>query len=270
MTLAHDILASTNAIRRAAPDFEPTIGIVLGSGWDGIAEQVQEPIDVAYHQLPAFPVLGVAGHTGSVRLGQLAGRPVALLRGRKHAYETGDAGAMKGAVRTLAALGVRTMVLTNAAGSLASRMRPGALMLITDHLNMAQRTPLHDEEGTERFVDMANAYDAELRERAMAAAAQVGIGLHQGVYAWMLGPQFETPTEVRMLQTLGAHAVGMSTVPETILARHAGLKVLGLSMITNMGCGLDAEALSHAHTLSTAAAAADVAGRLLQALLPAL
>ena len=270
MSLSDDITTSAATIRRLAPNCRPQLAIVLGSGWDGIAAHVEQPIDIPYTALPAFPALGVAGHAGALRLGRLAGVEVALLRGRKHVYESGDAAAMKGSVRTLAALGIRTLVLTNAAGSLASRMRPGALMLISDHLNLVQRTPLHDEPGADRFVDMADAYDSALRERSLAAAQAGGIGLHQGVYAWMLGPQFETPAEIRMLQMLGAQAVGMSTVPETILARHAGLKVLGLSMITNMGCGMEAEALSHAHTLATAAATADLAARLLTALVPVL
>jgi len=270
MTLVHDIHASVNAVHRAAPGRVPGIAIVLGSGWDVVAEQVASPVDVPYHHLPAFPVLGVAGHAGTLRLGQLAGCEVALLRGRKHTYESGDAGAMKGAIRTLAGLGCHTLVLTNAAGSLSAGMRPGSLMLISDHLNIVQRTPLHDEPGADRFVDMANAYDASLRERALQAAAAAGIALHQGTYAWVLGPQFETPAEIRMLQSFGAQAVGMSTVPETILARHAGLKVLGLSMLTNMGCGMEVQGLSHAHTLHTAASTAETASRLLAAVLPAL
>jgi purine-nucleoside phosphorylase len=203
-------------------------------------------------------------------VGRLAGREVALLRGRKHAYESGDASAMKGAIRSLAALGCHTLVLTNAAGSLVPAMRPGSLMLINDHLNIVQRTPLHDEPGADRFVDMSNAYDAGLRAKARQAAAAAGIPLAEGTYAWVLGPQFETPGEIRMLQLLGAQAVGMSTVPETILARHAGLKVLGLSMLTNMGAGMEAETLSHAHTLHTASNSADAAARLLQAVVAAI
>jgi purine-nucleoside phosphorylase len=177
---------------------------------------------------------------------------------------------MKGALRTLAALGCRVMLLTNAAGSLDARMQPGSLMLIADHLNLVQRTPLLGEPGTDRFVDMADAYDSGLRAQAHAAAAAAGIALHEGEYAWVLGPQFETPAEIRMLQRLGAQAVGMSTVPETILARHAGMKVLALALLTNMGCGMAAQALSHAHTLETARASAEAAARLLQAVIAAL
>jgi purine-nucleoside phosphorylase len=260
------IAASAATITARCGQLRPTLGIVLGSGWDGIAEVVDSPIDIPYGDLPAFPVLDVQGHAGSLRLGTIGTRPVALLRGRKHTYEHGDPAAMKGAIRTLAAIGCGTLLLTNAAGSLDMTMRPGELMLIADHLNVVQRTPLHGDSGSERFVDMADAYDAVLRNRALAIAAGEQITLHSGTYAWVLGPQFETPAEIRMLQLLGAQAVGMSTVPETILARHAGLRVLAISMLTNMGCGLEAQALSHAHTLTTAKAGATQATLLLRAL----
>jgi purine-nucleoside phosphorylase len=261
---------AASAARIQASGRRPALAVVLGSGWGGIADAVEEAIDIDYAELPAFPRLSVAGHTGALRLGRIAGRDVALLRGRKHVYESGDAAAMKGAIRTLAAIGCGTLVLTNAAGSLEPAMRPGSLMLINDHLNVVQRTPLHDEPGNERFVNMADAYDPGLRAQARAAAVAAGMPLHEGVYAWVLGPQFETPAEIRWLQRIGAQAVGMSTVPETILARHAGLKVLGISMLTNMGCGMEAEVLSHAHTLHTASATEAVAARLLQAVIPAL
>ena len=264
------IAASVARIQAAVPGLAPRLGIVLGSGWDGVAGLVDGAVDIAYAELPAFPVLGVAGHAGSLRLGSIGGVAVALLRGRKHAYETGDAGAMKGAIRTLAALGCSAVLLTNAAGSLVPLMPPGSLMLISDHLNLVQRTPLHDEPGASRFIDMSSAYDPALRDQAAAAAEAAGVALHEGIYAWVLGPQFETPAEIRMLQLLGAQAVGMSTVPETILARHAGLRVLGLAMLTNLGAGMAAETLSHAHTLHTAQATAATATRLLAAIVPAL
>ena len=257
-------------LRQAAPGPAPRLALVLGSGWDAIADLVTDTLDIPYAELTAVPLLGVAGHAGSLRLGRIAGREVALLRGRQHAYETGDAAAMKGAIRTLAAWGVGTLLLTNAAGSLAAEMPAGSLMLISDHLNIVQRTPLLGEPGSRRFVDMAKAYDSGLRAQATAAAAEAGIELHEGVYAWVLGPQFETPAEIRMLRGLGAQAVGMSTVPETILARHAGLRVLGLAMLTNMGAGLADEKLSHAHTLATAQACAGQACRLLAAVVPAI
>ena len=264
------IARSVERIHTLAPGHAPRLAIVLGSGWDGIADLVTAAVDIPYADLPAFPVLGVAGHAGSLRLGLIGNKPVVLLRGRKHAYETGDAAGMKGAIRTLGAIGCSTVLLTNAAGSLEPHMPPGSLMLICDHLNITQRTPLHDEPGASRFIDMGKAYDATLRDQAAAAAAEAGIELHEGIYAWVLGPQFETPAEIRMLRLLGAQAVGMSTVPETILARHAGLKVLGLSMLTNMGAGMASETLSHAHTLQTAKTTAALAARLLAAVVPAL
>ena len=248
----------------------PAIALVLGSGWHGVADRVQDAVDVAYRDLPAFPAVGVAGHAGTLRLGRIGGVEVAVLSGRQHTYETGQADAMKGAIRTLAALGVRVLLTTNAAGSLDTSMRPGSLMVLCDHLNMTQRTPLHGEAGVDRFVDLRDAYDPALRAVARGVAAECDVTLHEGVYAWMLGPQFETPAEIRMLRLLGAHAVGMSTVPETILARHAGLRVLALSMFTNLGCGLEDEALSHGHTLAVAQQGAATALRFIEALLPAL
>ena len=248
----------------------PTVAAVLGSGWDRIAELVEDARDLPYAELPAFPRPSVAGHAGVLRAGRVAGRPVWLLRGRRHAYEDGDAAAMKGAIRTLAAAGVRTLVLTNAAGSLHRSLAPGSLMLLADHLNLVQRTPLLGEPGDARFVSMGDAYCPALREQARRVAARLDLALPEGVYAWMLGPQFETPAEIRMLRVLGADAVGMSTVPETILARHAGLSVLALSMITNLAAGLSGEPLSHAHTLAVARDGADAAARLLARLLPEL
>jgi purine-nucleoside phosphorylase len=258
----------------------PAVAVVAGSGWDALAPLLEDPQDIAYAELPAFPRPGVHGHAALLRLGRLTAAdgtalPLALLRGRAHAYEHGDTAAMKGAIRTLAAAGCRTLVLTNAAGSLDPALPPGRLMLLADHLNLVQRTPLHvvpadDPPGLDRFVSLVDAYDPALRALARAAAAEAGLPLREGVYAWMLGPQFETPAEIRMLQRLGADAVGMSTVPETILARQCGLRVLGLSMITNLGAGLDAQALSHAHTLAQAQAGAADALRLLRALLPRL
>jgi purine-nucleoside phosphorylase len=235
-----------------------------------LAERVQAAVDVPYAELPAFPRLGVGGHAGLVRLGRIGAQPVAVLAGRKHAYETGEADGMKGAIRTLAAIGVQLLVQTNAAGSLDERMRPGELMLISDHLNLVQRSPLFNESGDKRFVDLCAAYDAGLRDQALRIAQSRGATLHQGVYAWAMGPQFETPAEIRMMRLMGAQAVGMSTVPETILARHAGLRVLALSMLTNMAAGMEVQTLSHAHTLATAQAASERAVAVLEALIAGL
>jgi purine-nucleoside phosphorylase len=211
----------------------------------------------------------VAGHAGELWLGRLGAAEVAVLAGRKHTYETGAADAMKGALQTLQALGCRTLVQTNAAGSLDTAMAAGSLMLVADHLNLPQRSPLVGEAGNQRFVGMAEAYDPALRAIARRAADAIGQTLHEGVYAWVLGPQFETPAEIRMLRTLGADAVGMSTVPETILARWLGLKVLAISLVTNLAAGLSDERLSHAHTLAQAQAAGERAGALLAAVVQA-
>ncbi len=261
---------SAALIRSRLAGRSPQIAVLLGSGWGALAHGVQDPVTIAYADLPAFPRPGVEGHAGWLLLGRIGSRDVAVLSGRQHTYENGDAAAMKGALRTLARLGMRVLVQTNAAGSLDARMRPGELMLIADHLNLVQRTPLLHEQGAQRFVDLRDAYDPALRAAAQRVAAARGVALHEGVYAWMLGPQFETPAEIRMLQQLGAHAVGMSTVPETIVARQQGLRVLALSLFTNMGCGLDGEVLSHAHTLAAAQAAGAHAVPFLEALLGAL
>jgi purine-nucleoside phosphorylase len=266
MTLDAAIEASRAILAERLGARRPGTAILLGSGWGAVADQVQDAVDVPYAELPAFPRLGVGGHAGLLRAGTFGGRAVLVLAGRKHAYETGEADGMKGAVRTLAALGVKRLVQTNAAGSCDDRMRPGDLMAISDHLNLSQRSPLFGEPSDSRFVDMSDAYSASLRAGAQDAARAEGITLHEGVYAWFLGPQFETPAEIRMARTLGAQAVGMSTVPETILARHAGLQVLALSLLTNMAAGMDSQQLSHAHTLATAKAGEAQALRLMQAL----
>ena len=260
------VARSVDVLRQRTGGRVPTVAVLLGSGWGKAADAVCEPVDVPYRDLPAFPVLGIAGHAGVLRAGRLGGCDAWVLSGRKHAYEAGDAGAMKGVMRTLAACGVRTLVQTNAAGSLDPAMPPGSLMLLSDHLNLVQHSPLFGERGDARFVSMVDAYDPALRSAASAVAQDLGQPLSEGVYAWVMGPQFETPAEIRMLRVLGARAVGMSTVPETILARHLGLRVAALSMITNMAAGLSDEALSHAHTLHTAAAGADRAARYLEAL----
>jgi purine-nucleoside phosphorylase len=253
-----------------APGRAPRIAVVLGSGWNTVAERVTDALDIAYAELPGFPAVGVAGHGGTLRIGRLGGAEVALMIGRAHTYEHGRADAMAGAVRGLAAWGVTTLVVTNAAGSLDAAMPPGALMLIADHLNLPQRSPLVGEAGSGRFVDLRDAYAPALRAKAQAVGRAMGVTLHEGVYAWQLGPQFETPAEIRMLKLLGANAVGMSTVPEVILARHAKLSVLGLSMITNLAAGLDALPLSHEQTLAVATGSAATAADLLEALIPSL
>jgi purine-nucleoside phosphorylase len=261
---------SADLLRRRLGQRRPKVAVLLGSGWQPLLDAVHDTVELPYAELEAFPRPTVGGHAGVLRAGRVGAVEVLVLAGRQHAYETGRADGMKGAIRTLAALGVQVLVQTNAAGSLEPAMRPGAPMLISDHLNLVQRSPLFDESGDRRFVDMSDAYDPALRRIARAAAQAAGMTLREGVYAWVMGPQFETAAEIRMLRTLGAQAVGMSTVPETILARHAGLRVLALSMITNMAAGMEEEELSHARTLGTAAGAAVRAVPLLVAMIQAL
>jgi len=258
------------AARLLAGGRRPKVAVLLGSGWALLAQRLRDPLRLPYAELPGFPEAGVEGHAGELVLGRIGAHEVAVLSGRRHAYEGGDAAAMKGAIAALAACGVRVLVQTNAAGSLDATMRPGELMLVADHLNLVQLSPLVGETGSGRFVDMRDAYDPALRAQARTAALALGATLHEGIYAWVLGPQFETPAEIRMLQRLGAQAVGMSTVPETILARHAGLRVMAVSMFTNMGCGLQSQPLSHANTLGVAQAAAPAAVPLLEAMIAAL
>ena len=240
------------ALRARAAAAKPRIAVVLGSGWGALTERIADPVRIAYADLPGFPHAGVSGHSGELWLGRLGKNEVAVMSGRKHAYEEGDAKAMQVPLQTLNAFGCRVLVQTNASGSCDPRMGAGSLMLIADHINMPQRSPLIGESGSERFVDMVDAYDPALRATARAVAQRNQVELHEGVYMWILGPQFETPAEIRMFRQLGADAVGMSTVPETIIARRAGMKVLALSLITNMAAGLSTESLSHAHTLEQA------------------
>jgi purine-nucleoside phosphorylase len=271
MSLDDLVATSAATLRQRLGTRQPRIAVLLGSGWGPLADEVQDAVSVPYTELPAFPVLAIGGHAGVLKAGRLGMQEVIVLAGRKHTYETGEADGMKGVIRTLAALGVKVLVQTNAAGSLDTAMPPGTVMLIEDHLNVVQRSPLVGEKGDGRFVDMGAAYCPTLRVQAQAAAvAATGQALPRGVYAWVLGPQFETPAEIRMLQAFGAQAVGMSTVPETILARHAGLRVLALSMMTNMAAGLSAETLSHGHTMATAQAASAAAVRLLVAVVQGL
>ena len=246
-----------------APGFAPRVAVVLGSGWGGLTGHVQSPIRIPYADLQGFPAAGVAGHGGELLLGHIGEQPVAVMSGRKHGYETGAVDGMKLPLQVLHSMGCRVLVQTNAAGSLRADLPPLSLMAISDHINLPQRSPLVGESGSDRFVSMVDAYDPQLLAHALARAAEQGWQLHTGVYAWAFGPQFETPAEIRMLVRLGADAVGMSTVPETILARYLGLRVLALSLMTNMGAGMSQERLSHSHTLSQAAAASQNASALL-------
>jgi purine-nucleoside phosphorylase len=261
MTTAVDQCA--DLIRARLRDFAPRVGIVLGSGLGSYADEIEAAATLSYEELPGFPAPGVAGHRGKLILGRIAGTPVALLAGRAHYYEHGRADVMKVPVRTLAELGCETLILTNSAGSLRPEIGPGSVMLITDHINFTGQSPLFGETGNDRFVDMTEAYDHPSGRRLADIAAAIGVQLYTGVYIWFCGPSFETPAEIRAAAKLGADAVGMSTVPEVILARHAGMKVVALSIITNFAAGMSEEKLSHAHTMENARLAADAVRRLL-------
>jgi purine-nucleoside phosphorylase len=226
----------------------PTTALVLGSGLGSLADEVEEAIRIPYADLPGFPHGGVSGHAGELVSGKLSGKPILMLAGRVHYYEQGDAAAMRPALEVLAALGVTTLLLTNAAGSLRPEMPPGSVMLIEDHINFSGANPLIGEPSDRRFVGMTGAYDGALRSALAQAAERAGIALHRGVYMWLSGPSFETPAEIRMARVLGADAVGMSTVPEVILARFLGLRVAACSVITNLAAGMTGAELSHQET----------------------
>jgi purine-nucleoside phosphorylase len=259
--------AAADVIGARAGGLVPRAGVVLGSGLGPLADDVAEPVVIPYAELPGFPEAGVVGHAGRLVLGRVGEAPVALMQGRAHLYEHGRPDGMKVAVRTLAEIGCRTLVLTNAAGSLDPELGPGSVMLVSDHIGLTGVSPLFGDSGTERFVDMADAYSPRLRERLRELAARLGIELREGVYVWFSGPQFETPAEIGAARILGGTAVGMSTVPEVILARGVGLEVAALSVITNLAAGISETRLSHEQTMRVAATAAETAGRLLRAFL---
>jgi len=237
----------------------PAVGIVLGSGLGAVAEAVERPVVVGYEELPGFPRPTVAGHAGSAVLGAINGIPVAVLQGRAHVYEGGAMDLIRTPIRALAQAGAEVLILTNAAGSLREEAGPGSLMAISDHINLTGVNVLsgpNDDAIGPRFPSLRDAYDPQLRARLHATAEQIGVTLHEGVYLAVSGPSFETPAEIRAFRTLGADAVGMSTVHETIVARHAGMRVAAISAITNLAEGMQAEALSHEQTLRDAARAA--------------
>jgi purine nucleotide phosphorylase len=254
---------AASIIAAAMPGFRPKIGVILGSGLGPMGDDVGQATVIDYRDLPGFPQPSVEGHAGRLLLGEIGKVPVAVLQGRGHFYEQGRADAMKVSVRTLHAIGCEALILTNAGGSLDPAMGPGSVMMITDHINLIQSSPLFGESGNSRFVDMVGAYDGGLQQRARDAAQAAGVALHEGTYIWFSGPQFETPAEVRFARLIGGTAVGMSTVPEVILARQAGMKVAGFSIITNLGAGMSDAPLSHEQTMKVAAGAASELRRLL-------
>jgi purine-nucleoside phosphorylase len=246
-----------NALAQRLGSRAPKTAIILGSSLGALAEAVEDPLVIPYTDLTGFPVPKISGHAGKLFVGRLGGQEVAVLAGRAHPYESGNAAVMRPAIEMLKGAGIETLILTNAAGSLKPEMRPGSIMLIADHINYSGMNPLIGRHGDENFVPMTNAYDPALRQRFHVAAKAEGIALHEGVYCWYSGPSFETPAEIRMFQIIGGSAVGMSTAPETILARRFGLKVAGLSVITNLAAGIEGASPSHDETKREGAKAAE-------------
>lgn len=272
---AHDrlatVTAAADAVRTRLGGREPRIALVLGSGLGHLAERVRDAVRVPYAEIPGFHVPTVAGHQGELVAGTLAGRPVLVQSGRFHMYEGHAADVAALPVRVFAALGVEVLFLTNAAGGIRRTFRPGTLMLVADHVNLQFRNPLAGPvlPGEGRFPDMSDPWDPALRALARDAARRVGVALEEGVYAGLLGPTYETPAEIRMLERLGADAVGMSTVPEVTVARALGLRCLGISTVTNPAAGISATPLSHAEVMEVAAAAGEGLGRLVEAVVAA-
>jgi xanthosine phosphorylase len=252
-------------------EHSPEVGIVLGSGLGAVSDAAEDAVVIPYGELPGFPSVSVGGHAGRAVLGVIGGIRVAVFQGRAHLYEGGDPDALRTPVRALREAGASVLVLTNAAGSLRPEVGPGSLMAITDHINLTGVNLLvgpNDDGIGPRFPSLRDAYDPSLLQLLREAAAETGVSLAEGVYLAVSGPSFETPAEIRAYRTLGADAVGMSTVQETILARHCGLRVAAISAITNLAEGMSDEPLSHEQTLREAQRAAGDLARLLLNFIP--
>ncbi len=247
---------AADMIRSRKPGFAPRVAMILGSGLGVLAERMTDAVSIGFDELPGFPISTVHGHAGELVLGTLAGVEVVCMKGRGHFYEGYGMGVMTSAVRTLKLLGCEMLFVTNAAGSLRPEVDAGSLVLLTDHINFMPGTPMigpNDERFGPRFFSMANAYDSDIRAAIQACAASTDITLHEGVYIAYPGPNFETAAEIRAMARLGADVVGMSVVPEVVSARHCGLKVACVSVITNLAEGMSPFPLSHEQTLKYAA-----------------
>lgn len=252
---------SNQQIREAAEfvktkvSIRPQIGLILGSGLGILADEIVNPTAIPYGEIPHFPVSTVEGHAGELILGMLEEKPVVVMSGRFHLYEGHEAQKVTFPIRVMKELGVESMIVTNAAGGVNESFEPGDLMVIKDHLNLMFRNPLigpNDSDLGPRFPDMSEAYDHTLRQLAHEVAKEQGFQLREGVYSGVLGPSYETPAEIRMIRKMGGDAVGMSTVPEVIVARHSGIRVLGISCISNMAAGILPQPLSHEEVMETA------------------
>lgn len=245
---------ATDFLKEKLKNFKPDVGLILGSGLGILAEDIEQPIFVPYDDIPNFPVSTVAGHAGRFVFGKLQGKNVCAMQGRFHYYEGYSLNEVTLPVRVMKALGVKTLIVTNAAGGINESFSPGDLMLITDHINFLPDHPLigpNDENLGPRFPDMTEAYSRKLRDIARQSAQNLGLNIREGVYLATSGPTYETPAEVRMMRTLGADACGMSTVPEVIVARHGQMEVLGISCITNLAAGILDRPLSHDEVIRT-------------------
>ena len=258
MPLRNFSMINTEQFKRLLADKRPQTAVILGSGLGSVADAVEDPLTIDYAAIEGFPRTTVAGHSGKMIVGRLGQSEVLCLQGRFHLYEGHRPQVIAEVVNALKAVGVNRLIVTKAAGSLNPEFTPGSLMLIKDHINFSGQNPLvgaNDESTGPRFPDMSNAYDRDMRRQAKELAAKLGINLPEGVYLMVLGPNFETAAEIRAFRTLGADAVGMSTVPEVIAAVHAGIKVLAVSAVTNFGTGLQETPLSHEETIAGAARA---------------
>lgn len=257
--MALDPFVAAEFVKNAASGFSPRVGIILGSGLGGLADKIDTVASIDFSDIPDFPQSSVEGHEGRLILGRLGGLPVVCMQGRIHLYEGIDPQDLTVPVRVLKLLGIDILLVTNAAGSFHKEVGPGSLMLLTDHINFTGRNPLvgeNDDRFGPRFFSMEEAYDPNLREHFKAVAKELNINLSEGVYLHYLGPNFETPAEINAFRILGADAVGMSTTPEVLTARHCGLRVAAISNITNLVAGLSETKLSHEQTLECAKLAA--------------
>jgi purine-nucleoside phosphorylase len=258
------------ALIKEKSTIQPRIGLILGSGLGGLASEVENAVTIPYHQIPHFPASTVIGHAGQLVIGTLSKQPVVVMQGRFHLYEGHSMETVTFPIRVLKELGVEMLFITNAAGGINKDFQPGDLMVIEDHVNMMGRNPLvgpNDEQLGPRFPDMSQAYDPELSKLAEDVATKQGFQLQKGVYVGVLGPSYETPAEIRMFGKLGCDAVGMSTVPEVIVARHAGIRVLGISCISNMAAGILPQPLSHEEVMETGERVKEKFARLIRGIL---
>ncbi|MFL5319601.1 MAG: purine-nucleoside phosphorylase [Myxococcaceae bacterium] len=272
MQLYDQLQETVKAIRSRAPNAAPKIGIILGSGLGDFADRLTDKIAIPYKELPNFPSSSVPGHAGRLVVGSVGGVQIVAMQGRVHYYEGYTASQVAFPARVLCSLGIQTLVVTNAAGGIHPDFRPGDLMTITDHLNLSGWNALtghNDDRLGPRFPDMSRAYNPKLIELLEETAKRQKLKMQKGVYAILSGPSYETPAEIRMLRILGADAVGMSTVPEVIAAAHMGVRVAGISCITNLAAGIGHQPLSHEEVAETANRVRDVFIALLTEFLPA-